>query len=54
MRLIFSDGFNSLSHLVIGRFIPLEFVTYQIWQGGPNMVIDIVEGLIGYFFFQLD
>ena len=53
MRAPFTDKWNSFWHLVFGAIsvkypfiIPLFFI-YQISQGKPNDIIDIIEFIIG-------
>jgi hypothetical protein len=59
MRYLFTDGFNSIWHVVFGCmavYIPLLiplFLIYQIRQGKPNDFIDVCEFAIGYCLLKL-
>ena len=56
MRYIFTDGFNSMWHFIFGilavqyMIITPIFIMYQVIQGQPNDVVDVVEFAVGYIF----
>ena len=56
MRHLFADGWNSFWHVVFGMIggiyyhIIILFILYQLIDPfEKNVLIDITEGLIGYF-----
>jgi len=54
MRWIFTDGFNSMWHVIFGvlavQYVLIApiFLLYQLLQGHPNDFIDVLEFAIGY------
>lgn len=57
MRDIFTDKWNSFWHFVFGMLavpmpiIAFVFSIYQLRQGTPSEVIDMLEFIIGYMIF---
>ncbi len=55
MRKMFSDGFNSHAHVLIGAAGAIWFpifavsILYQVIDGGENMNVDIAENFVGFF-----
>jgi hypothetical protein len=55
MRYLFTDGFNSFTHVMFGSLSALNpliapfFIVYQlIFLSGWNTIIDLLEFAIGY------
>ena len=54
MRDMFQDGWNSLWHVIFGilaywfPLVAVIFVLYQLVQGTPNDLIDVMEFAVGF------